>query len=129
MACCKFCYRLIEGIVTPLHDADYKKWELEKDCDFNDSLQQCALCKFIYQWLGELFGDHNMSSLDGEGKLRKMRVFNRHGRRYRNGELDRPLCWFEIRFPSPEDILLADFAVWAQMGKCLYFCRWIDDPL
>lgn len=126
MAYCTFCSRLIEDIITPLLDADYKRWELEKDRDFKVSLQQCALCKFLYQCLQELFGDH-ISKLDEEGKLRKMCVFNRYGRRYRNGGLDRPLCRFELHFPSLGNRSMADFAIWADMGKCLYLCRWVDD--
>lgn len=129
MPYCIFCSRLIEHIVTPappFQDAVQKEWEFEKDCDFQDTTQKCALCNFIYQRLEELLGKQT-SSLDEEGKLRKMHLINRYGPRYRKGKLDMPLCRLEIHFPSVGPRQIADFTVWAETGRCHYHRRPIDD--
>lgn len=129
MGYCEFCSHLIEHIVTPappFHDADHKEWEFEKDYDFQYSAEQCALCKFLYQRLEELLGKQT-SSLDEDGKLRKMRLINRYGPRYRKGNLDMPLCRLELHFPSVGHGQIADFTVWAEAGKRHYSWRWTID--
>lgn len=123
MAYCAFCSHLIEQIVTPSQlvlDTETKEYEFEKDCDFKDSVAHCALCKFLYQRLEMLLGKQS-SILDSAGKLRKIRLVNCYGHRYREGAMDKPLCRIDLSFPSLAQGPVAFFAAWTEIGKYLYF--------
>lgn len=123
MAYCAFCSRLIEHISTPWEyipnkASDYRKWELEKDCDFKHTVQQCTLCNFLYQRLEKLLGKQS-SALDEEAKLRRMSLSNFYGPRNHKGGRSWVLCRFELKFPATNDLCL-DFAVWADTGKVAF---------
>lgn len=123
MAYCAFCLRLIahflapSGELTPAWRTTYRRWELEKDCDFKNTVQQCELCRFLYQGVEKRIGKQ-VSDLDEKGKLRRISLFNRYGPLCRiEGTRDLVRCEIHFRDLDRLDSACVNLAVWADTGK------------